>query len=142
MCDKDIVRDSDDHDHCVLVNKGYDLICQDCPRKCKTECGECVVCEDPSESESEDKPEDPPTVTVTATADTDQQNPYRFSKTAPDDKNVWCHECAECKEWFAPCEHDMDCASDHMSNPDVKCDCKCPNGCHDEDSDEEDTSDI
>ena len=55
MCDKDIVRDSDDHDHCVLVNKGYDLICQDCPRKCKTECGECVVCEDPSESESEDK---------------------------------------------------------------------------------------
>ena len=57
MCDKDIVRDSDDHDHCVLVNKGYDLICQDCPRKCKTECGECVVCEDPSESESEDEPE-------------------------------------------------------------------------------------
>ena len=55
MCDKDIVRDSDDHDHCVLVNKGYDLICQDCPRKCKTECGECVVCEDPSESESEDE---------------------------------------------------------------------------------------
>lgn len=54
MCDKDIVRDSDDHDHCVLVNKGYDLICQDCPRKCKTECGECVICEeaqiDPSES--------------------------------------------------------------------------------------------
>ena len=59
MCDKDIVRDSDDHDHCVLVNKGYDLICQDCPRKCKTECGECVVCEDPSESES-----DPNTTTL------------------------------------------------------------------------------
>ena len=58
MCCKDIVRDSDDHDHCVLVNKGYDLICQDCPRKCKTECGECVVCEDPSESESEDEPEE------------------------------------------------------------------------------------
>ena len=35
----------------------------------------------------------------------------------------------------------MVCYSDHMSNPDVECDCKCPNGCHDEDSDEEDTSD-
>ena len=54
-----------------------------------------------------------------------------FSKTAPDDKNVWCHECAGCGGWFAPCEHGMDCKSDRMSNPDVKCDCKCPEGCHD-----------
>ena len=139
MCCKDIVRDSDDHDHCMLVNKGYDLICQDCPWECKAKCGGCVICEDPSESESKDEPEDSPT--VTATADTDQQKPSRFSKTAPDDESVWCHECAECGGWFAPCEHDMDCYSDHMSNPDVKCDCKCPNGCHNEDSDEEDTSD-
>ena len=69
----------------------------------------------------------------------DQQKPRRFSKTAPDDKNVWCHECAECKGWFAPCEHDMDCESesDHMSNPDVKCDCKCPHGCHDDEEQED-----
>ena len=74
--------------------------------------------------------EDPPTV-----------KPSRFSNSALDDMNVWCHECAKCEGWFAPCEHDMVCYSDHMTNPDVKCDCKCPNGCHDEDSDEEDTSD-
>ena len=62
-------------------------------------------------------------------ATTNQQKPSRFSNSDVDDMGIWCHECAECKGWFAPCEHDMDCYSDHMSNPDVKCDCKCPNGC-------------
>jgi hypothetical protein len=60
VCDMSIVPNSHEHDHCVLVNKGYDLICQYCPYVCKSECGECVVCEevgDSSESESEDEPE-------------------------------------------------------------------------------------
>ena len=118
VCDQSIVPNSHEHDHCVLVNNGYDLICQYCPFVCKTKCDNCVICEeaqiDPSESESED----PPTV-----------KPSRFSNSALDDMNVWCHECAKCEGWFAPCEHDMVCYSDHMSNPDVKCDCKCPNGC-------------
>ena len=60
VCDKSIVPNSHDHDHCVLVNHGCDLICQDCPFVCKFKCDNCVICEevgDPSESESEDEPE-------------------------------------------------------------------------------------
>ena len=61
VCDKSIVPNSHEHDHCVLVNNGYDLICQYCPFVCKTKCDNCVICEeaqiDPSESESEDEPE-------------------------------------------------------------------------------------
>ena len=62
VCDKSIVPNSHEHDHCVLVNNGYDLICQYCPFVCKTKCDNCVICEeaqiDPSESESEDEPEE------------------------------------------------------------------------------------
>lgn len=105
MCDKDIVRDSDDHDHCVLVNKGYDLICQDCPRKCKTECGECVVCEDPSESES-----DPNTTCYKC----DEPVPllYLHGKNDPLDETWVC--CAH-TGWYCPCHSqtsncgDMEC---------------------------------
>jgi len=262
VCDKSIVPNSHEHDHCMLVNHGYDLICQYCPFVCKTKCDNCVICEEAQiESESEDEPEEistcncchdwdircgcsPPTADADAycrtltnsqntlfwhKADTVEDNwpncpnriyktadfahstlhrfavdkqlklvehmglrpkdwpeakrqlllhvygdgdedndwaeddfgdaataiqriwrrmkeqredpptvkPSRFSNSALDDMNVWCHECAKCEGWFAPCEHDMVCYSDHMTNPDVKCDCKCPNGCHDED-----TSDI
>ena len=45
VCDKAIVRDSAEHDQSILVNCGDDIICPDCPRKCKAECGECVVCD-------------------------------------------------------------------------------------------------
>ena len=58
VCDKAIVCDSAEHDQSILVNCGDEIICPDCPRKCKAECGECVVCEetgDPSESESEEE---------------------------------------------------------------------------------------
>ena len=46
VCDKSIVRDSVEHDHCMLVNHGWDLICHDCPFVCKTKCGDCVICEE------------------------------------------------------------------------------------------------
>lgn len=52
-CDKEIERDSHDHDGCMLVNKGDDLICADCPRVCEPKCGECPVCEEEEEEEEE-----------------------------------------------------------------------------------------
>jgi hypothetical protein len=45
-CNETIVRDSHQHDMCVIVNGGGDLVCEDCPRFCPTNCGECIVCED------------------------------------------------------------------------------------------------
>jgi len=45
-CDTLIERDSREHDECMLVNKGDDLICQYCPWVCEPNCGECPVCED------------------------------------------------------------------------------------------------
>ena len=53
-CDKEIERDSREHDECMLVNKGDDLICQDCPWVCEAKCGECPVCEDSSDEEEEE----------------------------------------------------------------------------------------
>ena len=50
-CDKEIERDSREHDECMLVNKGNDLICTDCLRVCKAKCGECPVCEEEKEEE-------------------------------------------------------------------------------------------
>ena len=44
-CGTEIIRDSVEHDHCIIVNCGEDLICADCPWKCPTNCNECVVCE-------------------------------------------------------------------------------------------------
>ena len=58
-CDKKIVRDSLEHDECMIVNKGDDLICQDCPRVCEAKCGECQVCEDDSDEEEEELAGDP-----------------------------------------------------------------------------------
>jgi hypothetical protein len=59
VCDTSIVPNSHEHDHCVLVNNGYDLICQYCPFVCKTKCDNCVICEEAQiESESEDEPEE------------------------------------------------------------------------------------
>ncbi len=58
-CDKKIVRDSREHDECMIVNKGDDLICQDCPKVCEAKCGECQVCEDDSDEEEEELAGDP-----------------------------------------------------------------------------------
>jgi hypothetical protein len=54
-CDKEIERNSRDHDECMLVNKGDDLICQDCPWVCEVKCGECPVCEEEEEEEEEEE---------------------------------------------------------------------------------------
>ena len=50
-CDKEIERDSREHDECMLVNKGDDLICADCPWVCEAKCGECPVCEEEEKEE-------------------------------------------------------------------------------------------
>jgi len=41
----EIEKNSRNHDQCMLVNKGDDLICEDCPWVCEVKCGECPVCE-------------------------------------------------------------------------------------------------
>ena len=52
VCDKAIVCDSAEHDQSILVNCGDDIICPNCPHKCKTKCMQCVVCDgDWSESD-------------------------------------------------------------------------------------------
>ena len=52
-CAVEIVRDSRAHDECMLVNKGDDLICADCPWVCNAGCGECFVCENKEEDEED-----------------------------------------------------------------------------------------
>ena len=54
-CDKEIVRDGLDHDQCILVNKGDDLICQDCPWVYEAKCGECPVCKEQEEEKKEEE---------------------------------------------------------------------------------------